>query len=102
MRRAHARHHVLALRVDQIFAVKNSFAACWVARECNSGRAGVAHVSEHHCLDIDRRSPIVRESVLSPVNNRAIIHPRAKNRADRAPKLFLRVLWKRFAGPCFD
>ena len=75
MRRAHACHHVFALGVDQIFPIENFFAAGRIARESDSGRAGVAHVAEHHCLDVDRRSPIVRETIFAAINNGAVVHP---------------------------
>ena len=85
MRRANARDDIFALGVDQIFAVKDFFAAGWVAGEGNSRRAGFAHVAEDHRLDVNRRAPIVRDPILPPINNGAIIHPRAKHRANRAP-----------------
>ncbi len=75
MRRAHACDDVFALGVDQIFTVKNFFAAGRIARERDAGRARFAHVAEHHRLDVDRCSPFVRDSVFAAVNNRAVVHP---------------------------
>ena len=75
MRRAHASDHVFALCVDEVFAVENLFASGRVARECHSRRTGVAHISEHHRLNVHRRSPLVRDAVFPPVNAGAIIHP---------------------------
>ena len=87
MRCAHARDHVFALRIDQIFAVENFFAAGRIAREGDAGRARVAHVTENHRLDVDGRAPVMRDSVFPPINNRAIIHPRTEDGADRAPQV---------------
>ena len=94
MRRAHPRHDVFPLCIDQILAVENFLAAGGIARESHARRARFAHIAENHRLDVDRRAPIVGDAIFSPVNNRTIIHPRTKDCADRAPKLFLRVLWK--------
>ena len=47
-RRANASDHVLALRVDEVFAVDQVLARRGVAREADAGRAVVAHVAEHH------------------------------------------------------
>ena len=94
VRRAHARDHVFALRVDQIFAVENFFAAGRIARERDAGRARVAHVAEDHRLHIDRRAPVVRNAVFPAINNRAVVLPRTEDGADRAPKLGARILRK--------
>ena len=102
MWRAHTGNDVFALRVDQIFTVENLFAGRRIACKCNSGRACISHVAEHHCLNIHRRPPVVGDSVFSPVNDCAIVHPRAENRADCAPKLFVRFLRKRFSGALLD
>ena len=102
LRRAHAGDHVFALRVDQVFAVENFFAAGRVTRERDPSRAGFAHVAEDHCLDVDRRPPIARNPILSAIDDRPVVHPRTKDRSDCAPKLFARTLRKRFSGPLFD
>ena len=75
MRRAHARDDIFALRVDQVFAVKDFFAGGRIARERDTGRARFAHIAKHHRLNVDRRAPIARDAVFPPINNRAIIHP---------------------------
>ena len=102
MRRAHARDHVLALRVDQIFAVENFLAGRGIAREGHAGCAGFAHVAKHHRLDIHRGSPVVWDAVFPSIHDRAIVHPRTKHGADCAPELFVRILGKRFAGALLD
>src|ERR1044072_8186868 len=102
MGRANASNHVLALSVDKVLAVEKFFASGGVACERDAGCTSVAHVSEHHRLNIDRRSPLVRDAVLPPINDGAVVHPRAENGTNRAPKLFIRVLRKRFAGTLLD
>ena len=75
VRRAHARDHVFALGVDQIFAVKNFLAARWIASERDAGRARVAHVAEDHRLDVDRCAPVVGNPVFATINNaRSLFH----------------------------
>ncbi len=102
MRRAHTGNDVFALRVNKVFAVEDFFPGRWIARKCNSGRTRLSHVAEHHCLNVHRRSPFVRDPVFSPIHDRAIVHPRAENRPDCAPKLFVRILGKRFSGALLD
>src|SRR5215217_6224755 len=102
MRRADTSNDVFALCIDEVFAVENLLARGWVARECNSRCAGFTHVSEHHRLHIYRCSPLARNAVLPPINDRAIVHPRAEYGADCAPKLFVWILGKRFSGPVVD
>src|SRR5215471_1479312 len=97
LRRADAGHDVLALGIDQIFAVKLVLAGRGVARERDTGRAVFPHVAEHHSLHIDRSSPIRWNIVKSAVGNRARVHPGTEYGADRAPELFLRILRKRVA-----
>ena len=75
LRRADARHHVLALRVDQEFAVELALAGGGIARERNAGRGGFAHVAEHHGLHVDGRAPGFRDVMQAPVGHRARVHP---------------------------
>ena len=102
MRRAHTGNDVFTLGVDQVFAVENFFAGRWIPCKCNPRCARLSHVPEHHCLNVHRRSPIMRDSVFPPIHNRAIVHPRAENRSDCAPKLFFRILRERFSGALLD
>ena len=46
LRGADARHHVFALRVDQVFAVVGPLAGRRIAGEGDPGGAGLAHVAE--------------------------------------------------------
>src|SRR5579872_7429308 len=97
LRRANARDDVLTLRVDEILAIELGHAGRRVAREGDAGRAIIAHIAEDHRLNVDRRSPIRRNFMEAAVGDRALIHPRAEHRADRAPKLLLRILRERLA-----
>ena len=92
LRRADARHHVLALGVDKELAVERALAGGGVAGEGDTGGRGVTHVAEHHGLDVDGRAPALGDLVqlailLGPRN-----HPGIEHRADRAPELVLRLL----------
>ena len=71
LRRANARHHILALRIDQIFAVKFIFAGGRVARKGHAGGAVLAHIAKHHGLHIDRRAPIIGNGVNAAIGARA-------------------------------
>ena len=102
MRRPHTGDDIFALRVNQIFTIEHLLAGSRIARERDSRRAGFAHISEHHRLDVDRRAPVVRNPVFPSINDGAIIHPRAENCADCSPKLFAWILWKQFSGPLLD
>ena len=75
LRRADARHHVLALRVDQEFAVELALAGRGIARERNAGRRRLAHVAEHHGLHVDGGAPGFRNVVQAAVGHRARVHP---------------------------
>ena len=92
LRRADARHHVLALRVDEKLAVELALAGRRIARERDAGGGGLAHVAEHHRLHVHRRAPARRNGVKLAVFDRAVVHPRAEHRADGAPELLLRIL----------
>ena len=75
LRRADAGHHVLALRVDQEFAVQLALAGRGIARERNAGRRGLAHIAEHHRLHVDRGAPGFRNVVQPAIGHRARVHP---------------------------
>ena len=102
MRRAHAGNDVFALRVDQVLAIENFFAGGRVARKGHSGGARFAHVSKDHRLHVHRRSPVVRDSIFPPINDGAIVHPRAENCAHCSPELLVRILGKRFSSALLD
>ena len=50
---AHAGHHIFALGVGQIFAEKFLDPIAGVPGETHAGAGIVAHVAEHHGLDVD-------------------------------------------------
>jgi hypothetical protein len=83
---------VLALGVDQIFAVVGALAGRRVAGEGDAGGGGFAHIAEHHRLDVDGGAPVARDVVEAAIDLGAIRLPGAEHGADRAPELFLDVL----------
>ena len=94
LRGADAGDHVLALRVDQELAIQPRFARRRVAGEGDAGGRGLAHVAEHHGLDVDRRAPAFGDVVHAAIELRPVVHPAFEHRADRAPQLVLRILRK--------
>ena len=102
LRRADAGDDVLALRVDEILAVEFGHAGRGIAREGDAGRAIIAHIAEDHRLDVDCGAPIRRDLMKPAIGDRALVHPRAEDRADRAPELLLRVLRERLAERALD
>ena len=81
--RADAGDHVLALGVDEVFAVEDLLAGGRVAREGDAGAAVVAHVAEDHRADVGGRAPLVRVAVLPAIDDGPVVHPRAEHGADR-------------------
>jgi hypothetical protein len=57
----------------------------------------VAHIAEHHRLHVDRRAPGFRDVVQHAVGDGARHHPAFEHRADRAPKLIVRILREGFS-----
>ena len=92
LRCADAGNDVLALRVDEEFAVELALAGRGIAREGNACRRRLAEIAEHHGLYVDRGAPAFRHAVEAAIRNRARIHPRTEHGADRAPQLLLRIL----------
>ena len=87
-----ARHHVLALGVDQKLAVKLAGAGRGVAGEHDAGRAPLAHIAEHHGLDGDGGAPIVGNVVEAAIGDGAGVLPGAEHGGDGAPELRVEVL----------
>ena len=92
LRGADAGDDVLALGVDQIFAVEGVLAGRGVAGEGDAGGAVLAHVAEHHGLDVDGGAPFGRDVVQAAVGDGALVHPGAEHGADGAPELFVDIL----------
>ena len=97
-RRTNARHNVLALRVDQVFAVENILARGWIARERDTSSGIIASISKHHGLHIHRGAPLRGNFIFSAVHNGAIVHPTAENRGDGANQLIHWIIGKFLAG----
>ncbi|CEG08892.1 hypothetical protein BN961_02312 [Afipia felis] len=102
LRRADAGDDVLALRVDEEFAVQLALAGRGIARERNAGRRGLAHVAEYHRLHVDRGTPRLRNIVQAAIRHGARRHPRTEHRANRAPELLVRILREIVAGLARD
>ncbi len=95
--RADAGDHVLPLGVDQELAIEPALAGGRVSGEGDPRGRGLAHVAEHHGLDVDRRAPAFGDVVHAAVELGAIVHPAREHRSDGAPELGLRVLRERVA-----
>ena len=98
LRRADAGDDVLALGVDEKFAVELLGAGRGIAGEGDAGRRRLAHIAEHHRLHIDRGAPLGGNGVEAPIGDGALVHPGREHRADRAPQLIARSLRERLAG----
>ena len=102
LRGADARHHVLALRVDEELAVELALAGGGIAGERHAGGGGLAHVAEDHGLHVHRRAPARRNGVQLAVLDGAVVHPGAEHGADGAPELLLRLLREGLAELLLD
>ena len=94
-RRADARHHVLALRIDQVFAIEDRRAVRRVARERHARRRSLAQVPEHHRLHVHRRAPVFRNIVQLAIDDRPVAHPAVEHGRNRAPQLLARIIRER-------
>ena len=86
LRRADPGHHVLALGVHQELAVEPPLSRRRITGEGDAGAGGVAHVAEHHGLDVDGGPPTVGDGVHFPVRRGAVIVPRPEHRARWRPR----------------
>ena len=93
-----AGHHVLALRVREVVAVRALLAGGRVAGERHSRAAVVAHVAEHHGHDVHGGPEVVADLVLPPVVHGPLAVPRAEHRLDGLLELLARVLREVLAG----
>src|SRR3546814_17613185 len=78
--------HILALRVDQEFTVMRVVTGRGIAGERHPGRLGVAHVAEHHRLDVDPGAPIARNVVESEIDLAALRRPRTEHPGRHPPE----------------
>ena len=102
VRGADARDHVLALGVDQPFAVELVVTVGRVAGEGHAGGGGVAHVAEHHGLDVHSRAPVVRNVLDLAVTDGALAVPGLEDAADGTPQLGLRIVRELHAQDFLD
>ncbi len=100
--RAHAGHHVLALGVDEEFAVKDFFAGGGVAGEGDAGAGLVAGVAEDHGLHADGGAPFGGDVVFAAIDDGAVVHPGAEDGADGAFQLLPRIGGEFLAGALLD
>ena len=102
VRGADTRDHVLALGVDQPFAVELVVTVGRVAGEGHAGGGGVAHVAEHHGLDVHSRAPVVRNVLDLAVPDGALAVPGLEDAADGTPQLGLRIVRELHAQDFLD
>ena len=94
LRRTDTRHHIFALGVDEELPVISILACAGVAGKGHACCRGIAHIAKDHSLNIQRCAPRGRNIIEAAIDNRALIHPAAKDRVNRALKLLARVLRK--------
>ena len=75
LRCADTRDHVLALCVNQKFAVELVHAIRRIAGEGNAGARILAGIAVDHRLHVDRRAPVLRDVVFPAIDNRPVVHP---------------------------
>ncbi len=94
LRGADPRDHVLALGIDQPFAVIRPLTGGGIAGEGHAGGAGFAHIAEDHRLHVDGSAPVPRDVVEPAIDLGAVCIPAVKHRPDRTPQLFVNILRK--------
>jgi hypothetical protein len=95
---AYAGHHVLALGIDQVVPFEHRFASGGIARHEDPGGRVVAHVAEHHGLDVDRGTVVVVDSCRLAVVDRTFAVPGAEHGLGGLAQLFERVGREFLAG----
>ena len=85
---------VFALSVDQVVTTEARQTDRTVASEAHTSRTVVTEVAEHHGLNINRCTPVVRDTVLTPIDQRPVVHPASEYGTDTAPQLFHRIFRK--------
>ena len=99
---ADARHHVLALGVDQEVAVRLVLAGRRVAGEPDAGARVVVTVAEHHRLHVDRGAEVVIDLLADAVRDRPGAVPALEHRLDGSVELVARLLRERRPGRLLD
>ena len=100
-RRADARDHVFALRVDEEVTEENLLASGRVAREANAGARIVSGIAKYHLDYVDGSAEEGGNFFDAAVGDGFFAHPGFKDRANRAPELFLGIFGERLAGLLF-
>ena len=80
-------HHILALGVDQPFAIELVVTVGRVAGECHTRSGGLAHVTEHHRLYVHSRSPVIGNLFDAAIGDGAFAVPGLEHAADGTPQL---------------
>ena len=93
-RRADAGHHIFALGVHQVLAIKFLGAGGRIAREAHAGSAGFAQISKDHALHIHCRSQVIGDLVHAPVMAGALVVPGTEDGITRQRQLLHRILRK--------
>ncbi len=89
---ADAGDHVLALGVDQIIAFRLQLAGRCVARHGDAGGAIVAHVAEHHGLDVDGGAEVMGDVGRVAIGEGALAVPGLEHRLGGEAELFDRIV----------
>ncbi|CAK7065791.1 MAG: hypothetical protein DELT_03107 [Desulfovibrio sp.] len=92
LRRPDARNNVFTLCVHQVFAIELLFACGGVSRESNAGAAIVTHISEYHCLYVNRRTPACRDIIHAAIYDCPRVVPRTEHSRYGFKQLFLCIL----------
>src|SRR3546814_14252572 len=88
---ADAGDDILALGIDQPFAIPGARAGRGVAGKGDASGRSVAHIAEHHRLDIDSGAPFAGDGIQAAIAFRAVAFPTREDRPDPAPELTLRL-----------
>ena len=102
LRSTNAGDDVLALRVDQKFAIEDALACGGVAREADSCGGGVAQVAEHHGLHAGAGADFVRDLLHLAVIRRLGIPPGAEHGVARHGQLLMGILREGLLGHLLD
>ena len=85
-------NHVLALGIDQIFAVNALRAGGRISCKGDAGAGGIAHVSEYHGLYVDGGSPVAGDVIHPAVHDGALVVPGTEYGLDRFHELYPGIL----------
>ena len=80
-------NHILALGVDEVFAVEYVFTGGGITRERHAGSGVVTHVTVNHSLHVDSGSPFFGNLVHATVEDCTLVHPAVEHGADTTPQL---------------